>query len=80
MRPYGGLRIDLPQRNADVYVDGYHVGVVDDFDGVFQQVNLEAGPHRIEVRAPGFEPIAFSVRVDPDRTTTYRAEMRPALP
>jgi hypothetical protein len=74
------VRIDLPQRDAEVYVDGYFVGVVDDFDGVFQQVNLEAGPHRIEVRAPGFETIAFQVNIEPNRTITYRAELRPLQP
>lgn len=77
-RPYGGVRLDLPQRHAEVYADGYFVGTVDDFDGVFQQLNLEAGPHRIEIRAPGFEQIAFDVRVTPGRTITYRADMRTA--
>jgi hypothetical protein len=77
---YGGVRIDLPQRNAEVFVDGYFVGVVDDFDGSFQQVNLEPGPHRIEVRAPGFETVSFDVNVTPGRTITYRAGLKPAGP
>jgi hypothetical protein len=77
---YGGVRINLPQKDAEVYADGYFVGRVDDFDGTFQQVNLEPGPHHIEVRAPGFEPIAFDVNVEPGRTITYRAGMRPAVP
>jgi hypothetical protein len=79
-RTYGGVRLDLPQRDAEVYVDGYLVGMVDNFDGVFQHVNLEPGPHRIEIRAPGYEPIAFDVRVEPGRTITYRADMQPARP
>jgi hypothetical protein len=77
---YGGVRIDLPQRDAQVYVGGYFVGIVDEFDGVFQQLNLEAGPHRIEVRADGYEPIVFDIRVQPGRTITYRASMRPLYP
>lgn len=76
IRPYGGVRLDLPQRHAEVYVDGYLVGTVDDFDGVFQQLHLEAGPHRIEIRAPGFEQIAFDVKATPGRTITYRETMR----
>ncbi len=79
-RAYGGVRIDLPQRDAEVYVDGYFVGTVDDFDGVLQQANLEAGPHHIEVRDPGFETITFDVNVEPGRTITYRASMRPLRP
>ena len=77
VRPYGGVRIDIPERNAEVYADGYYAGVVDDFDGTFQELTLEAGPHRIEIRTPGFEPIAFDVRVEPGRTIRYRAEMKP---
>jgi hypothetical protein len=76
-RPYGGVRIDLPQRDAEVYVDGYFVGTVDDFDGRLQQANLETGPHRIEVRHPDFAPITFQVNVEPGRTITYRGDMRP---
>jgi PEGA domain-containing protein len=79
-RPYGGIRIDLPERDAEVYVDGYFVGIVDNFDGVLQQANVEAGPHRIEVRAPGFETIVFDVNVEPGRTITYRGSMRPLRP
>jgi len=78
--PYGGVRIAVPQRNAEVYVDGYYAGVVNDFDGTFQQVNLEPGPHRIEVRAAGFEPTNFSVQVTPGHTVTYRAALRQAQP
>ena len=79
-RPYGGLRIDLPQRDAEVYVDGYFVGVVDNFDGVMQQANIEAGPHRIEIRSPEFEPIEFNVNIEPGRTITYRGSMRDLRP
>ena len=76
-RPYGGIRIDLPQRDAEVFADGYFVGTVNDFDGVFQQANLEAGPHRIEIRAAGFETITFDVNIEPGRTITYRSSLRP---
>jgi hypothetical protein len=48
---------------------------VDDFDGAFQHMNLEAGPHRIEIRLPDYEPIVFDVNVVPGETVTYHAEM-----
>ena len=69
----GGVRLVVPQRNAEVYVDGYYAGVVNDFDGTFQQVNLEPGPHRIEVRGQGSTPLSFDVNVQPGQTVTYRA-------
>jgi hypothetical protein len=79
-RPYGGLRIDLPQRDAEVYVDGYFVGIVDNFDGVAQQANLEAGPHQIEIRSPEFQTIQFNVNIEPGRTITYRGSMHDLHP
>lgn len=72
---YGGLRITGAPREAQVFADGYYVGIVNDFDGVFQHVNLEAGEHHIEIEAPGFEPVAFDVLVQPGRTITFRADM-----
>ena len=72
----GSLRLKLKPRNAEVYVDGYFVGVVDDFDGIFQRLHIDSGPHRVEVRAPGYEPLAFDVRITPDHTTTYQGELK----
>jgi hypothetical protein len=76
-RVYGGLRITDAPREAQVFADGYYLGIVDDFDGMFQHANLEAGTHRIEIQAPGFESVAFDVMVQPGRTITFRAEMYP---
>ena len=73
-RPYGGVRITDAPHESQVFVDGYYVGIVDDFDGAFQHVNLEAGQHRVEVRAPGAEPISFDVYVQSGRTITLRAD------
>jgi len=76
-RPYGGVRIQLAQRQAEVWVSGYFVGHVDDFDGAFQQLKLEPGAHRIEIRDAGYETIAFDVKVEPGRTIHYRSDMKP---
>ncbi len=73
-RYYGGVRITGAPRDARVFADGYYVGIVDDFDGIFQHINLEAGPHHIEIEEPGLEPIAFDVYVRPGETTTFRAD------
>lgn len=73
----GSLHLKMKPRGAQVYVDGYYAGVVDDFDGIFQRLHLDAGPHRIEVRAPGYEPLMLNVRIDRNRTTTYRGDLEP---
>jgi hypothetical protein len=73
---YGALRIVDAPRDAQVFVDGYYAGVVDDYDGVFQHLNLEAGPHSIEIQvAAGYPPVAFDVNVRPGQTITYRANL-----
>ena len=59
-----------------ILVDGYYVGIVDEFDNPFQQLRLESGPHRIEVRADGYEPLSFDVRIVPGKTITYKAELK----
>jgi hypothetical protein len=72
----GALRLKIKPRDAQVFVDGYYVGVVDSFDGTFQRLHVEAGPHRIEVRAAGFEPLVFDVRVQFDETTNLEGALR----
>jgi hypothetical protein len=72
----GAVRLKVKPHDAEVWVDGYYAGAVDDFDGIFQALKLDSGPYRIEVRKPGFETLTFDVRVQPDRTITFRGEMR----
>jgi hypothetical protein len=75
----GALRLKVKPRDASVYVDGYFAGHVDDFDGMFQKLKIEAGPHRVELRLDGYETLDFEVRIDPDRKITYSGTMK-ALP
>ena len=72
----GKLRLKVKPRDAAVSIDGYYVGVVDDFDGVFQRLRLESGLHRVEISAPGYEPLSFDVRIEWDQTVTYHGELR----
>jgi hypothetical protein len=76
-RRYGSVRLDIAQERAEVFVDGYYAGIVDDFDGRFQHLDLVEGPHRIEIRAEGYRPMTFNVDVMPDHTLTYRAALNP---
>ena len=71
---YGGLRITGAPREARVFADGYYVGIVDDFDGVFQHLNLEVGPHHIEIQLDGYAPVAFDVNIRPGETITFRTD------
>ncbi len=72
----GGLRLDVKPKNASVIVDGYLAGVVDDFDGHFQHLDLVSGAHHVELDAQGYAPLRFDVNIQPRRTTTYHGTLQ----
>jgi hypothetical protein len=74
-RPVGILRLELQAAGAamQLYVDGYFVGTPDEIN---RDLTLEAGPHRIEIRASGYETITFDVRIVAGRSITYRATLQ----
>jgi hypothetical protein len=75
-RESGSLRLKIDPKKAQVYVDGYYVGVVDSFDGAFQKLGLDSGDHKIELKADGFEALQFDVLITPGETVTYKGEMK----
>jgi hypothetical protein len=76
----GELRLKVQPRDAQVFIDGYYAGRVDEFDGVFQSLRLEAGEYQVEIVLPGFEPLAFDVRIYPGEKTTYQGDLLPERP
>ena len=72
----GQVRLKVKPEHAQVYVDGYYVGEVDSFDGLLQRLTIEAGAHRVELRAAGYETVSFDVMVTPGETVTYKGEMK----
>ena len=75
--PTGTLRLKVRPRHAQVFVDGYFAGQVDDFDGAFQSLRLEEGPHLIEILADGYEPLVFDVRTLLGQKITYEGDLLP---
>ena len=73
----GSLRLKVKPRFSEVFVDGYYVGLVNDYDGIFQRLRLEEGPHHIEIHEPGFEPLGFDVLILPRETITYEGYLIP---
>ena len=73
----GAIRLKMKPREAQVFVDGFLAGTVDEFDGVFQSLRLAPGGHKIEVRMDGFEPLTLDVHIQPDRTMTITQGMKP---
>jgi hypothetical protein len=86
--PYGGyyglpeasVRLEVTPRDAEVYVDGYYAGTVDDFDGAFQRLHVEPGEHEIEVYREGFRALRQKVYLTPDNTFRIRQALQPLAP
>jgi hypothetical protein len=74
-QPNGYLQLQVAPTIAEVLVDGFYVGSVNDVRGMAPGYALEPGSHRIELRAGGFEPAAFSVRVASGETIVYRRNL-----
>lgn len=51
------LRIVVKPKEADVYVDGYFAGKVEDYDGTFQRLHVEAGQHEIVIHLDGYRSL-----------------------
>ena len=72
----GNLKLKVKPRAAKVYVDGYYVGTVDEFDGSFQKLALNTGRHKVEVKADGFETAEFDVLINAQQTVTFQGELK----
>jgi hypothetical protein len=73
----GGLVLETVPVMAQVFVDGYYVGLAEEFGLGGRAINLTAGAHHVELRAPGYETLTFSVVIEPNRIVRYRGEMQP---
>jgi PEGA domain len=74
------LRVDATPRDAQVFVDGYSAGVVDQFDGVFQRLHLESGGHDITIYLPGFRTVTESMYLGPGEDRRLRIRLEPLGP
>jgi hypothetical protein len=64
------VRLDVKPRDAQVYVDGYYAGVVDDFDGMFQRLRVSPGEHEIVLHLDGYRSVHQRIAVG--RGATYK--------
>jgi hypothetical protein len=72
--PTGLLRLAVTPASAQVFVDSYYVGTAEDIEAQ-RVLRLEAGPHRVEMRAPQYRTLTVDVRVQPLETVTYRGAL-----
>lgn len=77
---WSSARLEMKPREAQVFVDGYYVGTVNDFDGVFQRLDIPAGQHELTVYMPGFQTWKQSVMFQPGEGYHYKGELQPLPP
>jgi hypothetical protein len=73
--PDAAVRIEVTPREAEVFVDGYYAGIVDDFDGVFQRLRLPPGQHELTLYREGFRTVHQTVYLSVDSTFRVRYTM-----
>jgi hypothetical protein len=74
---YGGVSLEITPADATVSVDGTYVGVADDFLDPSRPLSLTPGRHRIQLGAPGYQPLVFDVDVQPGQVIPYRGDLQP---
>jgi hypothetical protein len=72
----GSIRVLVDPTETRVYVDGYYAGVVDDFDGLFQRLNVAPGRHEISLKLTGFQTHRLRVYVGSGATVKLDHEMK----
>jgi hypothetical protein len=83
--PYGryyrdydsSARLQVQPRNAEVFIDGYFVGVVDEFDGWLQRLNVEPGEHTLEIYLAGHRTFRQDLLFRPGVTLKIEHVMQP---
>jgi len=73
--PRGSLVLQAVPTGAQVFVDG-HYGLAEELGTGGATISLDVGTHQIEVRAPGYEPLTFTVMIEPNSLVRYRGTMQ----
>jgi hypothetical protein len=74
------LILDIHPPTAQVFADGYYIGIPEDFRFEDGGAVLEPGPHRIDVIARDYQPVSFDVNLARGQSATFRHSMTPIVP
>jgi len=77
---WASARLEVKPRDAQVFVDGYLVGAVDSFDGVFQRLDLPTGEHEIVAYAKGYRSYRQRTLFRPGESYHFKGILEPLPP
>jgi PEGA domain len=72
----GGVSFEITPANAELFVDGADVGTISQFTPQSQPLGLSAGPHRLEIRAPGYQPLNIDAEIISGEVIPYQGTMQ----
>ncbi len=73
----GTLRLETGPPNAQLYVDGFYVGTIEEANRSQPGLSLPVGWHRLEIRAPGYVTPAINLTIEANRTFIYHGGLTP---
>ena len=73
------LILDIHPPTAQVFADGYYIGIPEDFRFEDGGAVLEPGPHRIDILARDHEPVSFDVNLTRGQSATFRHILTPTM-
>ena len=76
----GSARLQVKPKETEVYVDGYFVGRVDDFDGTLQRLHIQAGEHELQLYLDGHRTVSEKVLFRRGATLKISHTMEPLAP
>jgi hypothetical protein len=74
------LRLEVRPKEAQVYVDGYYAGIVDDFNGVFQRLHVRPGNHELALYLPGYRTMTQNLHLGVGQDSKIKFDMAPLGP
>ncbi|HEY1911488.1 MAG TPA: PEGA domain-containing protein [Vicinamibacterales bacterium] len=73
--PDSSVRLEVTPKQAQVFVDGYYAGIVDDYDGAFQRLHTPPGAHEIELYMEGYHVARQKVFLPVNETFKIKYQM-----
>ena len=73
----GSLDLNVRPKKAQVYLNGRHIGVADNFDGFPRQLWLEAGTHRVAFYREGYQTVVREFTIRPGVAIEVKQRLLP---
>jgi len=75
LAPEASVKFEVKPKQAEVYIDGFYAGIVDDFDGAFQRLHVQPGEHEIQLFLEGYRTVRQRAYLTADNTFKVKYTM-----